>query len=343
MGRIRYLGSKVRLKNAIVETLGQPSINSRFVDLFSGTGVVSEVAASKGWSVFANDILHAATTLTTARLLSAEEVPFQNFGGYTKVVTELNNASLRKDFFLNEYSPVGINAANATRVYFSPENAMKIDGMRFAIKTWFENGLINFNEKQLLLADLIEATNQIANIAGTYGFYLKELGDSALRPILILERKLQSILRAWEVTNLDAFQVRVNPDDVVYADPPYTKRQYAAYYHILETIACEDEPVVSGKTGLRPWETKSSIFCYKLKAPGALQNLLTNLNCKRILLSYNSEGHIGVEELFSIVRQIGDVNIIRFEKFGRYDPNKKARGNVKTLDLTEYLIDINCT
>ena len=34
--------------------------------------------------------------------------------------------------------------------------------------------------------------------------------------------------------------------DAVYADPPYTKRQYAAYYHILETIAAGDRPLISG-------------------------------------------------------------------------------------------------
>lgn len=34
--------------------------------------------------------------------------------------------------------------------------------------------------------------------------------------------------------------------DIAYEDPPYTKRQYGAYYHILETIAIGDEPEITG-------------------------------------------------------------------------------------------------
>ena len=40
--------------------------------------------------------------------------------------------------------------------------------------------------------------------------------------------------------------------DTVYLDPPYTKRQYAAYYHILEAISLGDEPIVEGICGIRP-------------------------------------------------------------------------------------------
>ena len=35
----------------------------------------------------------------------------------------------------------------------------------------------------------------------------------------------------------DVLDVQYEDGDVAYFDPPYTKRQYAAYYHILETIA----------------------------------------------------------------------------------------------------------
>ena len=52
------------------------------------------------------------------------------------------------------------------------------------------------------------------------------------------------------------FCVQTDVRDTVYLDPPYTKRQYAAYYHVLETLAYGDEPEVSGVTGLRPWEGK---------------------------------------------------------------------------------------
>ena len=79
---IRYLGSKARIVGSILDAIGRPTPkSSRFVDIFSGTGVVSREAASRGWRVFANDHLHSAAILTTAHLLSGDDVAFVHFGG----------------------------------------------------------------------------------------------------------------------------------------------------------------------------------------------------------------------------------------------------------------------
>ena len=39
--------------------------------------------------------------------------------------------------------------------------------------------------------------------------------------------------------------------DILYLDPPYTKNQYSVQYHLLETIALYDNPVIRGTTGAR--------------------------------------------------------------------------------------------
>src|SRR5204862_345479 len=77
----------------------------------------------------------------------------------------------------------------------------------------------------------------------------------------------------------------------------YTKRQYAAYYHINETLAHGDEPQVTGKTGLRPWQDRASDYCYKVRALRALTDLITNTPARRILLSYSAEGHVALDDL----------------------------------------------
>lgn len=67
-----------------------------------------------------------------------------------------------------------------------------------------------------------------------------------------------------EATVGDVFDVPNAAHDLVYLDPPYTKRQYASYYHILETVALGDEPEVKGVAGLRPWKNLASDFATRL-------------------------------------------------------------------------------
>lgn len=334
------MGSKSRLVEHITGILGYPNQQQRFIDLFCGTGVVGTAAGVLGWKVLSNDVLSAATIISSSKMLSIEDARFTNLGGYNKAIEFLNNLLGLKGYFYREYSPASASATGVPRFYFTESNAKKIDAIRQTIREWFSSGQINEIEKKLLLADLIEAANQVANIAGTYGCFLRQFTESSLRTLRLSTRLLRSESVDWATSTLDAFEVITCPSDVVYIDPPYTKRQYAAYYHIPETIACEDEPIVDGVTGLRPWHSKASIFCYKSKAPSALRELLKRLSAERILLSYSSEGHIEFDKLMEIVEEQGRVAMTKFDNFGRYTPNEKSRHNAHKNPLSEYIIEI---
>ena len=55
----RYIGSKARLKSAIATHLGEGGKGrGLFVDVFCGTGTISEVAADLGWGIRINDHLN---------------------------------------------------------------------------------------------------------------------------------------------------------------------------------------------------------------------------------------------------------------------------------------------
>lgn len=341
MGKVRYLGSKSRLVHEIGKIIGAPIPNKRFVDLFSGTGIVSQTIGQNGWPVLANDFLKAATTITTASLLSCKEVPFKKLGGYEEAIKKINAQKGLEGFFYREYSSSRENSLGLSRPYFSQANAKKIDATRALIKRWSEAKMITKLERTILLADLIGSANQVANIAGTYGCFLKQLSPEALKPLVLKPRELNKQSLNWEVHSKDAFDVKLNETDVAYLDPPYTKRQYAAYYHIPETLACEDEPSVDGVTGLRPWESKASLFCYKTKAPTAMKKLLDGINCSKIIISYSSDGHISLDNLLSIAEGVGKVQVKTFNDFGRYTPNSTSRKNSKRNGLTEYLISIS--
>lgn len=121
---------------------------------------------------------------------------------------------------------------------------------------------------------------------------------------------------------------------MVYLDPPYTKRQYASYYHILETIAAEDMPIVEGVSGLRPWKEKASDFCYKRKALISMIDLLDSINSKKILLSYSNDGHIDLDELMPEMQKLGQVSVHELKNINRYKSNNETDGR----KVKEYLI-----
>lgn len=91
MGRLRYIGSKARIAHQILDIAGPPIPNGRFLDIFSGTGVVSQGAAAREWTVIANDHLVSSSTRTTARLLSVKDVSFSSLGGYEKAIDLLKS------------------------------------------------------------------------------------------------------------------------------------------------------------------------------------------------------------------------------------------------------------
>lgn len=339
MGSVRYIGSKTRLAWRILGLLGQPhSEQQRFVDLFSGTGVVSKTAAEFGWRVFANDQLGASACLTEAQLLAASDVRFGGVGGYSEVARYLSSLPGQEGFIFREYSPSGNSKAGVDRQYFTCENAARIDAIRAEIRRLRQEALLQPREETLLLADLIQAANRVANISGTYGCFLNRFSTTTLKPIEIRCRELHPVPVDYEVSCADAFAAKLRPEDLVYIDPPYTKRQYAAYYHIPETIFFGDEPEVEGITGLRPWKEKSSDFCYKRRALKAFSRLLDGMNASRIAISYSSDGHVALEDLLGIAESHGTVSVQRFENFGRYQPNQQARDNADS--VTEYLVVI---
>lgn len=333
----RYIGSKARVADNIIEYLGEPKLNDGFfIDAFSGTGIVASKAADRGWKVTVNDMMHNAAVMSEARLLSKADVAFSTFGGYDKVL-EILDETEREGFIWREYSPASLHEIGIERKYFSEDNAKKIDGIVATIHGWKNGGKISNEEFVLLIATLFFATNSVANIAGTYGCFLSKWQSQALEKLRLQPLELREKKVTYSVTTDDVFSVSSAPEDVVYLDPPYTKRQYASYYHILETIALGDEPIVEGVAGLRPWKSKSSVFCYKARALKALIDLTSSQKAHRVLISYSNDGHIQLDRLVEGLEKSGTVEVVELGSIGRYRPNLVASSHKP--EVKEYLID----
>lgn len=334
----RYIGSKARVAEDILEYIGPPSKgDGYFIDAFSGTGAVSEKAADCGWDIIANDMMSNAAVMTEARLLSESDVTFSFFGGYKAVIDAINQLTPKKGFIWREYSPASMHTVGIERKYFTEINAMKIDAAVSAVHKWYFENRITKKEYALLLNNMIVAANRVANIAGTYGCFLSKWTEQAKGAFFVEASMLRKEPVNYHILTKNVFDISSKDNDVIYFDPPYTKRQYASYYHILETIVCGDEPIVQGVAGLRPWKDRASVFCYKKKALRALLQLILQQNAKRVILSYSNEGHIQLEDLSESLRKHGNVDIIELSTIGRYRPNRTAVDN--SSEVKEFLVD----
>lgn len=332
----RYIGSKSRLVEQISAYMTTPRNGAFFVDAFCGTGVVAEAAAQLGWNVRINDNLHSAVISAGARLISQEQAVFKKLGGYANAIALLNEAKPKQGFIWREYSPASLDLHGFERRYFTEDNAGRIDSMRALIADWAKVGIIDEVEERLLIADLFGALNRVANIAGTFGCFLSKWTNQSKENITMRCRELKATSVRVEATVGDVFDVPNGIEDVVYLDPPYTKRQYASYYHILETVALGDEPEVEGVAGLRPWRDRASDFCYKTRALKTLSRLVRSLKAQSVLLSYSSEGHICMQDMKAELSKIGTSTMYPLGAIGRYRPNKAASSSAS--DVNEFLI-----
>jgi len=178
----RYIGNKIKLVDAIISkiimTIGY---SGTVADIMAGTGTVSLELKRNGFRVIASDIMTYSKHHLVTQLLYNQPPSFSKlvenykdkFDNYETIIQYLNDSPEKKGYFYNEFSPDGTPANNfKSRMYFTSNNASKIDSIREAIETWKNENLISPNEESVLKHTLIMAVNRVANISGTYGYYL---------------------------------------------------------------------------------------------------------------------------------------------------------------------------
>lgn len=330
---MRFIGGKRIILTKILEIIKSHNGQIKSVsDLFSGSGVVSKGLKSQGYSVVSNDILFFSYVLLRGTLPINQKPKFSKL---TNIINDpidflnLLDSDSDLDFSVNHfiyenYSPI------SGRLYFSESNALKIDRIRSIIEFWKDNDLLTEDEFFYLLATLIEATPFVSNTTGTYGAYLKHWDPRALKPIVLKEPALIHNNQPMIIYNDDAKKVAAEIIvDLAYYDPPYNARQYLPNYHILETIARWDSPIISGKTGLRPYEHEKSNFCIKSKVFYEMEEMIRNTNANQILLSYNTEGLLHEEEICEILLKYGNKKTLDVMKiqYPRYKSSKTKSDN----------------
>lgn len=333
--KMRYIGCKTLLLNNIKKVIDDNIKRaSIFCDIFSGTSTVARYFKNY-YEILSNDNLYFSYVLQKATIEN-NKIPKFNKLNFNPIeyLNNLNDSSLeklpkKKRFFQNNYSPVG------NRMYITSDNALKIDFARNKIEEWKSNGLITKPEYYYLVASVIEGIPYVSNISGTYGAYHKEWDKRALKKFELKNLLIYDNEKKNKCFNEDGVKLlKKIKGDILYIDPPYNERQYLPNYHLLETAAKYDNPTLKGITGQRDYDNNKSDFCIKSKVKKAFEELIKNANFKHIILSYNTDGIMKIDEIEGILKKYSISKTYKLYKipYRRYKSNtQKEKKELKEL------------
>lgn len=328
---MNYIGSKFSLLDFLHDTILKVSgfkdgDSFVFADLFAGTGVVGAYYKKLGCTVLSNDIQYYSYSII-------------------KHYIENDSSNVRTDLFDYFNSLPGIEGfiyknyclgSGSKRNYFTDENGQKCDAIRTELERMYKEKEIDTHTYYFYLGSLINSIDKYANTASVYGAFLKHVKKSAQKNFVLEPLKIIDGVEGKAFNENINELVRNISGDVLYLDPPYNARQYCSNYHVLETIARYDEPVLNGMTGLREAGKQKSDFCSKRTVEAAFEDLISNAKFKYIFLSYNNEGLMSLDTIKRIMSKYGDYSF-ETKTYKRFKADRDENRNIAANETIEYL------
>lgn len=346
---ITYLGNKRALLGFIASGVEYAKSELKkdkvsFLDMFSGSGVVSRFAKAHANYIIANDLEDYSHIINNCYLDNVDEKKLkilQEF--YHKLALKKNE--FQKGFLSTLYAPKNEkDIQRDDRVFYTKQNALYLDSMRLKIGREIPPEFQHF-----FIAPLIYEASVHSNTSGVFkGFYKDKSGvgkfggsgQNALSRILG-EIKLKMPVFSnfscpFEVWQKDANSLAKELDsvDIAYFDPPYNQHPYGSNYFMLNLIANYTKPKDISRVSGIPKAWNRSDFNKPHKAQDALFELVRATKAKFILLSYNCEGFVKKEKFAKKLSTLGKV----FVKEQRYNAFRGSRNlSKRALHINEEL------
>lgn len=330
---IKYLGSKRRLVQQLGQILEQAGARTA-LDLFTGTTRVAQAFKQRGANVTAVDIARYSEIFASCYI--ATDSMNIDKDELREALNYLSSLQGRDGYFTETF-------CERSR-FFRPENGRRIDAIRDELAATFASSMLY----PILLTSLIEAADRVDSTTGVQMAYLKSWAPRAFNS---LELRLPELLPGT------GSAVRANAEeavgllghfDLAYLDPPYNQHRYFTNYHIWETLVAWDHPEVYGVACKRAdsrHDNSKSVFNKKREMPSALRRTIANVQADIVVLSYNNESWMSLEELVSACSVHGEVRVLAFDskryvgsQIGIYNPSGDRVGQVSHLRNVEYVL-----
>lgn len=339
---MRFLGNKESIVTQIRGLLERKQLTGRglvLFDAFCGTGSVAD-ELKDGFDLVVNDIMNWSVLFAKGRIYSSE-CTFEYLDFNPFVYLNGNNRK-RHGFIYKNYSPGG-----SQRMYFTADNAARIDYFRWQIEHWLINEQISEEEYSFLMASLVESVSSVSNTAGVYGAFLKKWDSRALKKIQLTPVNAKPChCRAVESLRgkIEDFIEQVQCD-VLYLDPPYTQNQYGTQYHLLETLVLDDDPKISPVTGSRSTAPYRSDWSKDYKAHILFDKVIAKTLARHIVVSYSNDGILSKDFIEAVLKRYGKPETLVCERIDyKQYLNWKANEDEKHFEYVFYVEkkDVDC-
>ncbi|MFM9278566.1 DNA adenine methylase [Paenibacillus jiagnxiensis] len=337
---IKYMGSKKKIINFVIEALNEVNTGGPVCDLFAGSSVLSGILRNQA-NIISNDIQSYSAVLAKAYLTNYD------WNSHPFLIQEVvESASKRANKFLEAFSMLKFDyerdftvkefvdledkqrqlihkdfgsfdyhlfTKNYSGTYWSFNQCVWIDAYRATAEEFRETPFYSS-----ILASLMFAMSYNSQSTGHYAQFRDATSQSSMEDILTYRRKeitpyfirkmeeLQHTLGkncySFDVFSLDYRNCldQIPENTVVYADPPYAFVHYSRFYHAIETLVRYDYPKVRYKGRYRE-DRHQSPFCIKTQVEEAFYEMFLKIRIKQANLVL-SYSNTGMIDLDDLIR-----------------------------------------
>lgn len=314
-------------------------------DVFSGSGIVARYFKQFSDLLIVNDLEKYSTVINECYLTNKDELNMILLRKYYCDILDEAHNHLTKGLISGLYAPEDDKNIKADeRVFYTSRNAMYIDTVRQAI------GRLPGEDQKYFLAPLLSEASIHANTSGVFkGFYknkktgigqfggmnqdalLRITGNIELPFPLFSNFNCETVICKGDSNKIIKYLPEV---DIAYLDPPYNQHPYGSNYFMLNLILDYEYPRNASKVSGIPKNWNRSNYNKGSGALKLLTGLVENIKSKYVIISFNSEGFIGLGEMTNMLNKIGKVEVLE-TKYNAFRGSRNLKR--REIHVKEYL------
>lgn len=349
---ITYIGNKRKIIGEIekeIELISEKSGKEKLVctDLFSGSGIVARMLKRHSSKLIVNDLENYSSVINSCYLINKKDFPKDECEYLRKKIEDSCRLEKLPGIISMNYAPQDDNnIKKGERVFYTHQNAVLIDTYRTLIDKFVPDEKL----RKFFLAPLITEASVHVNTSGVFkGFYKDKntgigcfgaAGKNALTRIFGKIELKEPVFSNFE-SDLEIYQkdtVLLSKElkdlDIAYLDPPYNQHPYGSNYFMLNLILKNKLDVEISKISGITQGWNRSVFNKPYSALKSMEEIVSGLDSKFIVISYNSEGFISFNEMSEMLKKYGKLKTVEIA-YNTFRGSRNLRN--RDIHVSEYL------